>query len=175
MALVSATLFGQEPEFTKDNRLVRPADYREWIFVSSGLGMTYGEATDGGQPRFDNVFVNPRAYKAFMQTGVWPEKTMFVLEVRSSASKGSINKEGHFQAGIAHISAEVKDSSRFPDKWEYFGFPDSGEPAAALPRSAGCFACHSKNGAAENTFVQFYPTLLPVARAKGTLKSGAEK
>jgi hypothetical protein len=175
IALVSLGAFAQEPEFTKDNRLVRPADYREWIFLSSGLGMTYGEVTDGGQPRFDNVFVNPRAYKTFMQTGVWPEKTMFVLEVRSSASKGSINKEGHFQGGIAHISAEVKDSSRFADKWEYFGFPDSGEPAVALPRSAGCFACHSKNGAVENTFVQFYPTLLTVAKAKGTFKITPEK
>ena len=37
-----AALWAQEPQFTKDNRLTRPADYREWIFLSSGLGMTYG-------------------------------------------------------------------------------------------------------------------------------------
>jgi hypothetical protein len=171
IALIACAVgWAQEPQFTKDNRLVRPADYREWIFLSSGLGMTYGPTTAGANPRFDNVFVNPPAYREFLKTGVWPEKTIFVLEVRNSASKGSINEGGHFQSDIAHMSAEVKDSSRFKDKWEYFTLPASGEAGEALPRSAGCFACHSKNAAVENTFVQFYPTLLPVARAKGTLK-----
>ena len=70
----------------------------------------------------------------------------------------------------ARLSAEVKDSTRFKDKWEYFAFPESGEAAQALPRSAGCFQCHLQNAAVENTFVQFYPTPLPIARAKGTLK-----
>jgi hypothetical protein len=174
-ALTICCAWSQEIQFTKDNRLVRPSNYREWTFLSSGLGMTYGPA-DGTQsrPLFDNVFVNPAAYKAFLETGKWPDKTIFILEVRESASKGSINQDGHFQSEIAHVSAEVKDSSRFPDKWEYFTLPASGEPGQALPRSAGCFACHTKNGAVENTFVQFYPTLLPVARAKGTLKSTAQ-
>jgi hypothetical protein len=30
------------PQFTKDNELVRPDHYREWIWLSSGLGMSYG-------------------------------------------------------------------------------------------------------------------------------------
>jgi len=167
---VAMLAMAQEPQFTKDGRLTRPENYREWIFLSSGLGMTYGPATDEAHPRFDNVFVNPAAYKTFLTTGVWPEKTMFILEVRDSESKGSINQAGHFQAGIAHVSAEVKDSSRFKDKWEYFAFPASGDPGQALPRSAGCFACHSEHAAVENTFVQFYPTLAPVAKAKGTYK-----
>ncbi len=161
------------PQFTKDNRLMPPKNYREWIFLSSGLGMTYGPA-DGApeaNPRFDNVFVNPSSYKAFLETGAWPDKTMFVLEVRSSASHGSINQGGHYQTDDFRMSAEVKDSSRFKDKWEFFALPANGQPGEALPRSAGCFACHSKNGAVDNTFVQFYPTLLPIAKAKGTLKS----
>jgi hypothetical protein len=172
--LLVAAAWAQEPQFTKDGRLMRPADYREWIFLSSGLGMTYGPSVEGANPRFDNVFVNPPAYRAFLKTGVWPDKTMFVLEVRNSASKGSINQGGHFQSDVAQMSAEVKDSSRFKDKFEYFTLPASGEPGEMLPRSAGCFACHSKNAAVENTFVQFYPTLLPVAKAKGTLKAGQE-
>ena len=160
--------WAQGPEFTGD-KLVRPADYREWIFLSSGLGMTYGSEGPSA-PRFDNVFVNRASYKAFLETGAWPDKTMFVLEVRDSASKGSINLAGHYQAEDFRLSAEVKDSTRFKDKWEYFAFPASGEPAAPLPRSAGCFACHSQHAAVENTFVQFYPTLITVARAKGTIK-----
>ena len=34
---------------------------------------------------------------------------------------------------------------------------------------APCVECHSEHGAVERTFVQFYPHLLDVARAKGTL------
>ena len=83
-----------EPQYTKDGQLVRPDDYREWIYLSSGLGMTYGVVESGASmnaPQFDNVFVTPQAYQAFLQTGTWPDKTMLALEVRHSASKGSIN------------------------------------------------------------------------------------
>lgn len=171
-AMLAGTALAQEPRFTKDNRLIKPADYREWVYVSSGLGMTYGPSHGvDNHPRFDNVFVNPRAYKAFMQTGTWPDGTIFVLEVRDSASEGSINHGGHYQGSISHISAEVKDSSRFADKWGYFPVDvSSSQPTKELPQSAGCQACHGKNGAVENTFVQFYPTLAPVAKAKGTFK-----
>jgi hypothetical protein len=163
----------QEPQFTKDGQLMPPKDYREWVFVSSGLGMTYGPLAQGAtaeHPRFENVFVNPRAYKAFLDTGAWPDKTMFILEVRNSKSNGSINKAGQYQEEIVGVQAEVKDEARFPGNWGFFRFPQSGEPAAMLPVTETCYACHSKNGAVDNTFVQFYPTLSPIAKAKGTFK-----
>jgi hypothetical protein len=174
-SFVAALAFGQGPQITPDNRLIPPADYREWIFLSSGLGMTYSsETSNPANPLFDDVFVNPPAYREFMKTGKWPEGTIFVLEVRNSSSRESINQGGHFQAGINHRSAEVKDS-RFKEGWAFFPLSDSGEPSKELPQSAGCQACHGKNGAVENTFVQFYPTLLPVAKAHGTLKASAHQ
>jgi hypothetical protein len=39
------------------------------------------------------------------------------------------------------------------------------------PPTASCYACHREHTAVENTFVQFYPTLLDVARRFGTVKS----
>jgi hypothetical protein len=170
--LIGGALWAQEPQFTKDNRLMKPADYREWVYLSSGIGMTYGparESAPGDNPAFENVFVNPRAYKAFKETGTWPQGTIFVLEIRKSESKGSINNGGHYQSDLQRFEAEVKDS-RFADGWAFFGFSEATESAQAIPKSAGCQACHSKNGAVDNTFVQFYPTLLPVAKAKGTVK-----
>src|SRR5688572_7210164 len=70
------------PRYNAAGELIRPTDYREWVFVSSGLGMTYGpaQAAAGRAPMFDNVFVTRAAYRAFMNTGRWPDKTMFVLE-----------------------------------------------------------------------------------------------
>jgi hypothetical protein len=162
------------PRFVNVNNLVKPADYREWIFLSSGLGMTYqppGAAP--APPTFGNVFVNPSSYRSFMQTGKWPNGTTFVLEFRNSDSEASINKSGRFQTTLANVEAEVKDS-RFPDGWAYYAFMASGTSAPPLTGDtvARCIDCHTKNTAVERTFVQFYPTLLEVARQKGTLKPG---
>jgi len=152
--------------------LVRPADYREWVFLSSGLGMTYEPPSANPRPpTFGNVFVNPSSYRSFVKTGKWPDKTMFVLELRNSDSEASINKSGRFQTGLAAVEAEVKDS-RFPDGWAFFTFRGpSAEPMSGRD-SAPCVECHTKNTAVERTFVQFYPTLLEVARRMGTVKSG---
>jgi len=162
------------PVFLADNQLVRPANYREWIWVSSGLGMTYGpreQSANPAEPRFDNVFVTPEAYRAFMKTGKWPNKTMFALEIRSSQSHGSINKDGHFQGDLLTIEAEVKDEGRFPEKWGFFPFRGNEQTAKqAPPATTECLSCHSRNGAVDNTFVQFYPTLLEIAKQKGTLR-----
>jgi hypothetical protein len=133
--------------------------------------MSYGPtaAANRSTPLFDNVFVRPEAYRSFVETGKWPDKTMFVLELRRSSSEGSINKGGHFQGEVSAVEVEVKDESRFPDKWAFFGFNGSATTAKQFARNA-CFACHSTNGAVDNTFVQFYPTLIEIAKAKGTFK-----
>ena len=158
------------PQFSNDGQLMLPKDYRQWIFLSSGLGMTYGPApaTEPANPAFDNVFVNPSAYRAFIETGRWPDKTMFVLEVRNSTGHGSINNGGHYQGDVRAVEAEVKDEKRFPHKWNFFGFglKDTGNPQ---PADSSCNNCHSQNGAVDNTFIQFYPTLLEIAKKKGTL------
>jgi len=175
LALAGAWLLSaQTPEYTSDNRLKLPAKYREWIFLSSGLGMTYGMA-QRPDPAFDNVFVAPSAYREFQATGHWPEKTMFILEVRSSATHGSINRAGHYQSDVLAVEAGVKDSVRCgAEKWKYFDFAgvrdNPAVTSAGFPNGSACWMCHSKNGAVENTFVQFYPTLLYVARRFGTFK-----
>jgi len=169
------------PRYVNGTSLVRPPDYREWAFLSSGLGMTYSPPSDSASasakaPQFGNVFVNPSSYRGFMQTGVWPDGTIFVLENRRSSTEGSINKGGRFQIELASLEAEVKDS-RFSDGWAFYDFgraqslKDVAEPLSGNAVRS-CVECHTKNTAVERTFVQFYPTLLEVARQKGTLKPG---
>lgn len=167
---------GNDPKFTPDGELIRPTNYREWIYLTSGLGMSYGVRMPVTEnPSFDNVFVEPGAYKAFMATGKWPDKTMFVLEVRSSETHGSINKAGHFQRDLLAIEVAVKDEARFKEKWAYVDFSHGGslhDTAKPFAGDSACNVCHAKNAAVENTFVQFYPTLLEVAKAKHTLNPG---
>lgn len=38
-----------------------------------------------------------------------------------------------------------------------------------IPQGAPCYSCHREHAAVDTTFVQFYPTLLPVAQKNGTL------
>jgi hypothetical protein len=173
--LLTLLLLFAGPQYTSDAQLKFPTDYREWVFLSSGSGMTYGPLARQGPPQFDNVFVNPESYRAFLRTGHWPDKTTFILEVRASESHGSINNGGHFQTDITGIEAEVKDGPN----WTFYGFPlTAGTPAATgkpIPRTASCYECHGKNTAVENTFVQFYPQLYEIAERKGTLNPGFEK
>ena len=157
--------------YAPDGRLLFPKDYREWVYLSSGLGMSYVEGPPGASPAFDNVFVDPAAYAAFLKTGTWPDKTMLALEVRSSQQNGSINRQGRFQTGRMGVEVHVKDVSRFKGGWAFFAFQGEG-PGQLLPQSASCYACHQDHAAVDTTFTQFYPTLLPVAEARKTL-SGA--
>ena len=159
---------GDGPRYNAGGSLLLPTDYREWVFVSAGLGMTYGPQANTSTPEhpsFENVFVNRASHQAFVQTGQWPDKTTFILEIRSSDSKGSINKGGHYQADIAAIESEVKEGG----KWTFYAFGHNGTEGKALPRTESCYTCHATNAAVDNTFVQFYPTLLPIARQKGTI------
>ena len=163
------------PTYSSSGQLIRPADYREWVYVTSGLGMTYGptQAAAGRPPLFDNVFVTREAYREFLRSGTWPDKTMFILEIRRADANVSINNGGHTQGAVVAIEAAVKDRRRFSDGWGYFTFDSPQgltDTAAPLPATASCYACHKANTAVDNTFVQFYPTLFDVAKRLGTVK-----
>jgi hypothetical protein len=162
------------PAYTKDGEMLPPANYREWIYLTSGIDMSYSpKAMDmGGMSMFDNVFVNPEAYRSFLATGTWPDKTVMILEGREARTKGSINHSGHFQGvGVMDFEVHVKDESRFPGKWAFFSFDAPGKNGTLIPQGAPCYTCHAEHAAVDTTFVQFYPTLLPVAQAKGTLSA----
>ena len=127
------------------------------------------QATD--HHMFDNVFVNPESYKSFLETGTWPDKTVMVLEGRGAEGRGSINQRGNYQAtDVMGLEVHVKDETRFQGKWAFFSF-DGGKTAKMIPTTATCYTCHSDHAAVDTTFVQFYPTLLPVAKSKGTLSA----
>lgn len=158
------------PRYDDQGRLIPPTDYREWVFLSSGMDMSYSDAPAmEGAHMFDNVFPPRAAYAAFKRDGKWPDKTVLILENRGGATKGSINKRGQFQTGeTMGLEAHVKDEARFKGSWGFFGL-SSGRPAAMIPYAAACYACHQDHAAADTSFVQFYPTLLPVAEKLGTL------
>jgi hypothetical protein len=172
---------GDGPRYTNRTSLIRPTDYREWTFLSSGMDMNYNPppgASQSGRHTFTNVFVNNSSYRSFLQAGTWSDGTIFVLEARAADNVSRYfpdNRSGLFQAALGGIEANVKDS-RFEDGWAFFRFDGtatSAEPLSGEALARGqCVECHTKETAVERTFVQFYPTLLEIARQKGTLKPG---
>jgi len=159
------------PEYTNDGQMKFPDHYREWVYLTTGFDMSYNPAMRMGHHMFDNVFVNPKAYQSFLKTGTWPDKTVMVLEARKAEGNGSINKAGNYQGTeVMGVEVHVKDEARFAGNWAFFPF-DGAKTAKMIPTSAECYSCHAAHGAVDTTFVQFYPTLLQVAKAKGTAKS----
>jgi hypothetical protein len=179
VALLPLTAFIQDdatsstPQYTSDAQLKLPENYREWIYLTSGFDMSYNKAAMAGMQDhhvFDNVFVNPAAYKAFVKTGTWPDKTILVLEVRGAEGRGSINQKGNYQSTVMGLEVHVKDEAHLPGKWAFFGF-DDGKTAKMIPTTADCYSCHAEHAAVDTTFIQFYPSLLPIAKSKQTLSA----
>jgi hypothetical protein len=159
------------PNYTPDGQLKMPEKYREWIFLTSGVDMSYApNAAMAGHSMFDNVFVNPASYRAFQQTGTWPDRTTLVLEIRGAEGASSINKRGHTQSPeIMGIEVHVKDA-KLEGGWGFFEFNGPGS-AKLTKRPATCYQCHESHAAVDTTFVQFYPTLLELAKTKQTLSA----
>lgn len=153
------------------DKMAVPGDYRQWVFLTSSLDLNYNTATPPNHHMLDNVFVDPAAYKAFLQTGRWPDKTVMIKENRMAESAGTLSKAGHFQTGVMNLEIHIKDEARYPGKWAFFKSDDGKAPAQLQPQSANCYSCHQDHGAVDTTFVQFYPTLFGIAKEKGTLSA----
>lgn len=150
-----------------------PSDYRSWVFLTSGFNMSYtASAKDAGDGMFDNVFVNPDAYRSYQKTGHWPEGTELVLENRGAEVGKSINKTGKTQSPeLMGLEVHVLDSAH-ADKagWGFYAF-DNRVSAKMIPRTASCYTCHQQHAAVDTTFVQFYPTLLDAAERNHSLSA----
>jgi hypothetical protein len=163
----------EAPAYTAGGKLIAPAHYREWIYLTSGLDMSYTSSTaPADMHMFDNVFVNPAAYRSFLATGTWPDQTTFILEVRGAQNPVSINKRGHTQsAEVMGTEIHVKDHG----KWSFYDLPSGATAADLIPSPSSCSTCHEAHAAVDTTFVQFYPTLLPIATARKTLSAAYVK
>lgn len=160
-ALLAGGALAQEAgtlSYGVDGKMLRPTDYRHWVFLTSGFDMSYTDASEAKAHQFNNVFVNRQAYDAFLKNGAWPDKTVLVLELRGGSNDDPVLKRGQFQAGApSGIETHVKDVAK--GGWGFYVFGRDGASAAVQPQSATCYACHAANAHTDTTFSQFYPEL----------------
>lgn len=153
--------------FDESDQLVFPSDYRKWVYVGTSLGLSYTEGrikTDSRErPQFfQNVYIDPRAYTHYTETGEFPDGTVMVLEVTTSEVKNEAGLEGIYEDEIVGVEASVRDTSRFDTGWAYFSFTNRPggmrQVAESLPDES-CWTCHDDHAETDHVFTQFYPVL----------------
>ena len=160
------------PVFEGKTTLLRPVNYREWVFVGSSRGLNYAAnppaqpAAGGMGEMYHNVYITPNAYREFAKTGKFPEGTMLAMEMASADTKREPGLQGSFEKEFVGLEVSVKDTSRLGG-WAYFNFSNGmgasyREKADPFPASAGCVSCHKQNAETDNVFTQFYPVLRAV-------------
>jgi hypothetical protein len=169
----SAVLGNDKPAatFAGTNTLLRPQDYREWIFVGSSMGLRYNsdpeKAPRPTAEKFNNVYLSPAAYREYSKTGKFPDGTVLILEVFSAETKREPGLQGSYQKELVALEAAVKDSKRFQEGWAYFSFDDKSgklkDEAQPFPK-ASCYACHHEKAADDHVFTQFYPVLKAISK-----------
>ncbi len=152
------------PEFTADGQLVRPENWREWVFI--GAPVTPNDKNDGKAafPEFHNTYIDPESYAVFRRTGEFPDGTMIAKELVSVGATQAVSGQGYFQGDFQGLEVSVKDRRRFveePGGWAYFSFGHQktyAETAKIFP-TASCNACHEASAATDFVFTQYYPVL----------------
>lgn len=154
--------------FTMDanGELVRPIDYRTWVYV--GTPLTPNDMNNGKAafPEFHNVYIDPASYKAYKKTGTWREGTILIKELVSVGSKAAVSGNGYFMGNFIGLEATIKSKEHFPDEpgnWAYFSFTNPTEGILAATGKAfktnQCNACHNASAGDDFVFTQHYPVL----------------
>lgn len=158
-------------EWMPDGQLKLPRGYHNWVFLGSPLTPHALNGGEAGFPEFHNVYIHPEAYRAYRETGDFPEGTILLKELQltkpgvfADGSRTEPSGRGYFPAALNGIDISVKDSTRFASTngWGFFNFGHQAPPyagsASAAPKEA-CAACHIDN--TENmVFMDFYRAIL---------------
>jgi hypothetical protein len=153
------------PGYDNQRALILPADYRRWILAGTSLGLSYAEGA-AAHPMFHETLIEPTAYQHFVSTGEFREGTMLVLILHAVEEGALPSRHGQYAAAVHGVEMAVKDHSRVPEGWAYYGFgdaPRAGSSTAQPNPAASCHSCHAKNAARDNVFLQFYSLLSAAA------------
>lgn len=161
LLLFAVAAFAQLPRYESKAVLKTPEGYRDWYFVGSNLGISYSENASK-ENFFKNIYIPRAAADKFKKTGVFPEKTMLVMEIYRPTGDASPAKQGQFEGKFVGIEVAVKDKDAVAEGWAYYNFignDGAGLPTAKANPKQACWNCHNEHGSKDNVFVQFYPRL----------------
>ena len=144
------------------NELLLPSNYRSWVAVSpSAPGMPDHQHHHVAS----KLYVEPTAYDAFMKNGLWPNHTVIVLELRKDSKKPVATK---LKCNLMGLEVAMKDDSRTPDPWTYYGIIyDGKDPAAAKSEYAASGECaNCGDSEMDMRLAMYLPALRAIIHAK---------
>lgn len=160
-----------QAKFTKDGQLIRPAGWREWIFVGSPVTPNSLNGGAAPFPEFHSVYIDPKSWEIWKKTGKFREGTMFAKELTLVGDTKATSGNGFFNGQLQGFEIAHKDSKRYSKDsggWAYYSFGHKPEPynetTAAMPTPA-CAACHTAAAADDMVFTQYYPILTTAKKA----------
>lgn len=178
--LAGMTMAGDESpaQFNERGELLRPRDYRTWVFVGAPLTPNDMNAGQAAFPEFHNVYIDEDSYQHYKDAGEFREGAVIVKELVSVGKKAAASGKGYFAGEFLGVEAMVKSKTRFADEpgnWGFFRFTDEQAAAkgglghlkrtATANKSTSCASCHA--GADRDlVFTQYYPVLRAARSAR---------
>ena len=159
------------PKWTADGKLILPENYHEWVFLGSPLTPHALNDEAAPFPEYHNVYVQPEAFRAYRETGEFPEGTILLKELQLTTERAfadgsslEVSGRGYFPAARNGIDISVKDSSRFAESnnWGFVNFGHHSPPystASKVQPIDACAGCHIAN-AEDMVFKKFYRPIL---------------
>ncbi len=166
-----------EATFTANGELIRPAGWREWVFVGSPLTPNSLNGGSASFPEFHSVYIDPESWARWKKTGTFREGTMFAKELTLVGDTAATSGIGFFNGELQGFEIAHKDSKRYSEDtagWAYYTFGHKPEPYAsstAAQPTAACAVCHTAAAADDMVFTQYYP-ILRAAKDAGDAGAG---
>ena len=89
-----------EATFTADGELIRPAGWREWVFVGSPLTPNSLNGGNASFPEFHSVYIDPESWAHWKETGTFREGTMFAKELTLVGTTAATSGIGFFNGEL---------------------------------------------------------------------------
>lgn len=143
--------------FDQSSELLLPANYRSWVAVAP---TTPGMPAHTRQHLISKIYVEPASYESFVKHGVWPNRTMIVLELRDTAAFPRNRCDG-----VVGLEVAAKDDQRGLDPWSYYGIIyEQHKPAAkSAEAKRNCGDC--SGSPTDMRLAMYFPTLRAVIDA----------
>ena len=100
-------------KFKKDGQMIRPAGWREWVFVGSPVTPNSLNAGAAPFPEFHSVYIDPQSWAHWKKTGKFREGTMFAKELTSVGATKATSGKGFFNGELIGFEISHKDSKRY--------------------------------------------------------------
>ena len=150
--------------FDDSNRLIRPDNIDEWIFLGANVGHGYPDEGDKGfaldnPGRIQIIQMEPNAYQFFRENKYFVNGTMLSLAFYDPLDDPAPDIDGLAQGKLDKFEIHLIDNDQYQDTRAFFVYEADEVSASMVADGNRCVTCHEGEGDYDGTFSQFYPVI----------------